>query len=268
MPKQPLLIAVDLDGTLLTSRKQISPKTKHALQQAASQGHYVVISTGRPFRSSKAYYDQLNLDTPIVNFNGALVHHPHDPRWGLFHTPLDLDVAQDVLRTAEKFGVKNIMIEVMDEVYLKEHDEVIMQTFFDPPVDVNTLPQVIHTKPTSVLIHPYEHHVDQLRQYLSDHHAEVVDHRQWAAPWHVIEIIRAGINKAVGLEKVCHSLNIPPENVIAFGDEDNDVEMLQFAGCGVAMGNAIKQIKEVADVVTLDNDNDGIARFLAKYVLV
>ncbi|MDQ0337863.1 Cof subfamily protein (haloacid dehalogenase superfamily) [Caldalkalibacillus uzonensis] len=268
MTKQRLLIAVDLDGTLLTDKKDISPKTKQALQQATSQGHYVVISTGRPFRSSKNYYDQLNLNTPIVNFNGALVHHPQKPEWGFFHTPLDLDVAQNVVSTAEKFRVKNIMIEVMDEVYLKKHDKLIMQTFFDPPVNVNTMPQVIHTKPTSVLIHPYEHHVDRLRQYLSEYHAEVVDHRKWAAPWHVIEVIKAGINKAVGLEKVCRSLNIPRENIIAFGDEDNDVEMLQFAGCGVAMGNAIKPLKEVADWVTLDNEQDGIAHFLAKHVLV
>ena len=104
MANEPLLIAVDLDGTLLTAEKNILPRTKKALQEAMRQGHRVVISTGRPYRASKAYYDALQLDTPIVNFNGALVHHPQDKRWGVFHSPLDLDIAQNVIRTSEAFG--------------------------------------------------------------------------------------------------------------------------------------------------------------------
>ncbi len=177
----PLLIAIDLDGTLLTDAKKISPRTKKALQLAMKQGHKVVISTGRPFRSSEPYYQELQLDTPIVNFNGALVHHPIDHHWGVFHTPLQMNVAQGVIRTSEKFGVRNIMVEVLDEVFLREHDEVIMNTFFDPSLDVNKLPEILHTDPTSVLIHPHEHNVDQLRRFLEEEHAEVIDHRKWGA---------------------------------------------------------------------------------------
>ncbi len=86
-------------------------------------------------------------------------------------------------------------------------------------------------------------------------------------PWNIIEIVRSGLSKAVGLERVCASFDIPAKNVIAFGDEDNDIEMLQFAGTGVAMSNAIPQLKEVANTITLSNEEDGIAHFLEKHVL-
>lgn len=81
--KKQHLIALDLDGTLLTDNKIISARTKKTIEKAKEQGHIVVISTGRPFRASHAYYKELNLNTPIVNFNGAYVHHPLDVNWEL-----------------------------------------------------------------------------------------------------------------------------------------------------------------------------------------
>lgn len=267
MSTKPLLIAIDLDGTLLTNEKQISPRTKKALREAIRQGHKVVISTGRPFRSSKPYYDELQLDTPIVNFNGALVHHPLDQKWGFYHYPLKQETAQEVIDMCKEFGVKNIMMEVMDEVYLKNHDERILTTYLDPSIPIKHLPSKVAVQPTTLLIHPYEKDSLALRNYLAQAHAEVINHRQWNAPWHVIEIVRSGLNKAVGLEQVAKSFNIERQDIIAFGDEDNDLEMLQYAGTGVAMGNAIPKLKEVADEITLTNEEEGIAIFLEKHVL-
>ena len=67
-------------------------------------------------------------------------------------------------------------------------------------------------------------------------HAEVIDHRRWGAPWHIIEIVKSGLNKAVGIQKVADYYQIDQKNIIAFGDEDNDLEMIEYAGVGVAMG--------------------------------
>ena len=94
------LIALDLDGTLLTDNKIISTRTKHTIAKAKEQGHIVVISTGRPFRASYDYYKELGLNTPIVNFNGAYVHHPLDSKWGTHHSPLELATAQEIVRLA------------------------------------------------------------------------------------------------------------------------------------------------------------------------
>lgn len=263
--KEKHLIALDLDGTLLKDDKTISQKTKEILWKARDMGHEVMIATGRPFRSSEMYYRELQLNTPIVNFNGAFVHHPLDSKWGAYHTPLDIKVAKDIVEAMSDFPYHNIIAEVIDEVYFHYHDEKLLDIFGfgDPDITTGDLKQFLTQNPTSMLIHAEDEHVAAIRKHLSDVHAEVIDHRRWAAPWHVIEIVKSGMNKAVGLKRMSEYFQIPPERIIAFGDEDNDLEMLEYAGHGIAMGNAIDQLKNVAKDVTLTNEQDGIGLYLA-----
>lgn len=258
------LIVLDLDGTLLTDEKVISAKTKNILQQAKNEGHEVMIATGRPYRSSEMYYKELGLTTPIVNFNGAFVHHPRNSSWKTLHTPIDLKVVKQVVEAVESYSIKNMLAEVLDDVYLHYHDEKILSAFSlgNPQVTTGDLKSLLKTDPTSLLIHAEENSVDLVRQHLRDVHAEVIDHRRWGAPWDVIEIVKHGLNKAVGLSHVSEFLNIPQERIIAFGDEDNDLEMIEYAGVGVAMGNAISPLKNIANEVTLSNNEDGIAELL------
>ncbi len=262
------LITLDLDGTLLNEDKKISKRNKAAISNAINAGHIVVIATGRPYRASEMYYRELALDTPIVNFNGAFTHHPTNKEFGFYHSPMELETAKTIIETCEAFQVKNIMVEVIDQFYLKYHDEVLIETFTmgDSPTKFGNLEEILTENPTSILVHPEDHHVDELKDLLKRAHAEVVDQRVWGAPWNVIEIIKAGLNKAVGLKKIADFYSISPEHIIAFGDEDNDLEMLEYAGVGVAMDNAIDQLKEIANEVTLTNDQDGIAVFLEKYL--
>lgn len=258
------LIALDLDGTLLKDDKTISAKTKAVLQKAKKDGHVVMISTGRPYRSSVMYYQELGLNTPIVNFNGAFVHHPLDTSWGAFHSPLNLHVAKDIVEALHSFSFHNIIAEVIDDVYIHYHDEKLLEIFAmgEPRIATGDLRNSLFDSPTSMLIHTDEEHVKTIRKHLSDVHAEVIDHRNWAAPWHVIEIVKFGLNKAVGVKKVADYYGIPKERVIAFGDEDNDLEMLDYAGKGIAMANGIDKVKSVAKDVTLSNEEDGIAVYL------
>jgi 5-amino-6-(5-phospho-D-ribitylamino)uracil phosphatase len=264
METKPYLIALDLDGTLLKDDKTISAYSKEIISKAKAAGHIVCIATGRPFRSSSIYYDELNLDTPIVNFNGAYVHHPKDDSWGTYHTTLDLEVVKQIIDVAEDHHLHNVLAEIIDEVYFHYHDEKMIDVFSmgNPDIKIGDLRQNLGNDVTSILIHAAEEDVEKIRNYLSEVHAEVVDHRRWAAPWHVIEIIRAGMNKAIGLERISSYYNIPSERIIAFGDEDNDLEMLTYAGQGVAMGNAITRLKSVANKETKTNEEDGVAHYL------
>ncbi|MGO4888480.1 Cof-type HAD-IIB family hydrolase [Anaerobacillus sp. MEB173] len=263
MQKQHLIV-LDLDGTLLRNEKTISNRSKLALAKAREQGHLIMIATGRPYRASKMYYEELGLTTPIVNFNGAFVHHPLHKDFGTFHSPMDLRTAKTIIETCEAFRVQNIMVEIIDDFYLRYHDEVIINTFNmgQSPVDYGNLHLILDENPTSILVHPHDHHLHDLRQLLKESHAEVVDQRVWAAPWNMIEIVRSGLNKAVGIQKVANYYSIPKERIIAFGDEDNDLEMIEYAGLGVAMGNAIPELKNIANTTTKSNEEDGIAIFL------
>ncbi|MBP2241137.1 Cof subfamily protein (haloacid dehalogenase superfamily) [Cytobacillus eiseniae] len=258
------LIALDLDGTLLKDNKTISERNKMVIQKAREQGHIVMIATGRPYRSSEMYYREMDLDTPIVNFNGAFVHHPKDANWGMYHSPLEVNVAKEIVEACNTFKFHNIIAEVIDDVYIHYHDEKLLDIFGfgNPNITTGDLRNYLNASPTSMLIHTDEEHVKTIRDHLSAVHAEVIDHRSWAAPWHVIEIVKLGLNKAVGLQKASDYFQIPPERIIAFGDEDNDLEMLDYAGYGVAMGNAIDQVKTTANKSTLSNEEDGVGVYL------
>jgi len=259
------LIALDLDGTLLKDDKTISIKNKEIIQKARAEGHIVMIATGRPYRSSEMYYRELELDTPIVNFNGAFMHHPRQSSWGFYHEPLDVKVAKDIVEACRSFHFFNIIAEVMDDVYFHYHDEKLLDIFRygNPKITTGDLQNFLNDSPTSMLIHTEENQLKQIRDHLSQVHAEVIEQRSWAAPWHVIEIIKVGLNKAVGLKKAADYYGIPAERIIAFGDEDNDLEMLEYAGHGIAMGNAIEQVKNIANEVTLSNEEDGVGKYLA-----
>ncbi|API91032.1 MULTISPECIES: Cof-type HAD-IIB family hydrolase [Virgibacillus] len=264
------LIALDLDGTLLTDKKEISPKTKQVVLKAMAEGHIVVIATGRPHRASIGYYENLGLTTPMVNFNGALIHHPRDKKWDALHSPMPIRTAHKIIGACYDLNVRNILAEVMDEVYLDQYDQAIIDIFHmtanDPPFTIGSLRNKLTEDPTSILIHPDDEHISTLRQHLDDFHADLIEHRKWGAPWNIIEIVRKGMNKAVGLQKIAHYFHIPQERIIAFGDEDNDLEMIDYAGVGVAMDNAIDELKAVSKYVTDSNEADGIANFLQTYL--
>ena len=261
---KPHLIVLDLDGTLLNDKKIISEENIAALQQAESEGHHIMIATGRPYRSSEMYYRQLGLKTPIINFNGAFVHHPTDRSWKTVHETIDLSVAKDVIDAMADFDLQNIVAEVMDDVYLHYHDERLLDLFRtgSSKIQEGDLRQFLQVNPTSLLIQGGEGMADPIRKHLEDVHAEVIEHRRWGAPWEVVEVIRNGLNKAVGLSQVSKWMGIPQERIIAFGDEDNDLEMIDYAGIGVAMGNGIDQLKSIANEVTSTNNDSGVAVML------
>lgn len=264
------MIALDLDGTLLTDDKKISEQTKQVLLKAKEEGHLVVISTGRPHRASINYYNELGLDTPMVNFNGALIHHPQNRNWDALHTPMPIRTAHKIIEACYDLRVNNILAEVLDDLYIDSYDSRLI-SFLDQienesPFVIGSLKHKLEEDPTSILVYPEEDQVQQLRSHLDDYHAEVIEHRKWGAPWNVIEIIKKGMNKAVGLQKIAHYFDIPKDRIIAFGDEDNDLEMIDYAGVGVAMGNAIDELKSLANHVTATNEEDGIGIFLEEYL--
>jgi 5-amino-6-(5-phospho-D-ribitylamino)uracil phosphatase len=259
------LIAIDLDGTGLTRDKRISPRTKKVLERASRDGHHVVIATGRPPRASMQYYHELALRTPMINFNGAYVHHHHDETWGQHHFPLERETAFSVLEACEKFDIRGVMIEVKDNYYLQQHDHDLMKfaaSDGSAPAAIGDLRQLVTEHPTNVLVRPEAARLKEFRDYLDEQHADVIEQRMWGVPYNVIEVVRAGVNKGSSLALVAETLGIEREHVIAFGDEDNDLEMIKWAGYGVAMGNANPMVKAVAKHITDTNDNNGIAAVL------
>lgn len=272
MKRKQHLIALDLDGTLLTDDKRISEVNRNIIKKIIAEGHIVVIATGRPHRSSINYYNILGLNTPMVNFNGALLHHPKDAGFGTYHHPLSNNTALDVVEASFKSSIQNIMVEVQDNTYLAIHDQEIIDIFQLSeeekeryPFIIGNLKEKLKDDPTSILLRPSDDYNDQLKNYLDDY-VEFIEHRNWGAPFNIIEITKKGIHKAIGLKQIADYFQIPKERIIAFGDEDNDLEMIDYAGVGVAMNNGITELKSIAKHVTQSNEDDGVGLFLKDYL--
>ncbi|TAA97435.1 Cof-type HAD-IIB family hydrolase [Staphylococcus saccharolyticus] len=261
---QPYLICLDLDGTLLNDNKEISSYTKQVLTELQQRGHYIMIATGRPYRASQIYYHELNMDTPVVNFNGAFVHHPKAKDFETIHEVLDIEISKNIISALQRSHVTNIIAEVKDYVFINNHDPRLFEGFSmgNPRIQTGNLLDHLKEAPTSLLVEADEENIPKIKEMLTHFYAENIEHRRWGAPFPVIEIVKRGINKARGIKHAMEYLNIDDKYIIAFGDEDNDIEMIKFATYGIAMDNGLKELKDIADHTTYNNNNDGIGRYL------
>lgn len=266
------LIAIDLDGTTLNNQSVITPETYQVLQKLIKQGHIISIATGRSYRTSSQYYKQLRLETPMVNFNGAWCHHPNDISWDYgYHRSLNREIALSMLDLKQYSVIQLIAAEAKDLVYVDRNYEAIPE--FIVPLnleDVNTLPftpDVLAEEPTSVNVFSHsQEHLPFIQEKIIEKYGKDVEVRTWGGDTPTLEVVSAGIQKAVGVERVAQYYDIDRNNIIAFGDEANDYEMIQYAGHGVVMINGIDDLKNIADDVTpYSNDEDGLAHYLIQY---
>lgn len=262
---QQQLIAIDLDGTTLNDKSQLSPLTIRTLRLLSEQGHLVSIVTGRPFRNSADLYRQLNIQAPMVNFNGALCHFPGQPNWlPAYHQDLDREIAFELFANQEELAIELLMAEGRDRLYTSS-----LQLPDSPyyPIDLAKVDKLsresLTYNPTALTIFSAEEKQKIIEQNINQAYGDYVSVRTWGGELPVLEVVHKGINKAIGVQRIADFYRIPQANVLAFGDEENDLEMLEFAGTGVAMKNGRSSVKAVANEETeFSNDQDGLARHL------
>ena len=261
------LIAIDLDGTTLNQDSMITSKTKETLKKAINAGHHVSIATGRPFRMSHQFYQQLELTTPMVNFNGALVHIPNQHWDGERETLINREIAFEILSQKKQLNLDFIAAENRDTFFIDSFDFFDEKIFASSrPGEKNLLsPKNLTTNPTSLLVRTDKRFAGAVSAELTRQFGSYVDVRTWGGPTAILEIVSKGIQKAKGVQEIANYLSIDQKDVIAFGDEHNDLELLDYAGWGVAMANSTDQLKGIAnDVTPLSNQEDGLAVYLEK----
>ncbi|WP_203648534.1 Cof-type HAD-IIB family hydrolase [Secundilactobacillus yichangensis] len=260
------LIALDLDGTTLNSEAKLSAKTIATIKAAIKAGHVVSIVTGRPNRLSQNFYDQLGLSSPMINFNGSLGHMPHQHWQFEYQFTFDRNIVLDLLQHQREFNIRMIAAEGK-HLFLAHQTESTQVGFFPAVLthDQQLSPATLTQNPTSMTIAVDRPLQKRLQTYIEDRFGSLVDVAPWGGPNSVLEIGAKGVQKAVGVERLANYYHIDRKNVIAFGDEHNDKEMIEYAGRGVAMNNATDQLKAIADDVTsCNNDQDGMAEYLSK----
>jgi len=262
------LVAIDLDGTLLNSAKQISETTAAILRTARqTAGVHIVLATARPPRSVLPFYSLLDLDTPMINYNGALVYDPTCRRV-LMHRPIPAETARGICSLARKLYPRVLVsAEVMDHWYTDRLDVAYMTETarqFQPD-KIAPMNEWLTAPVTKLLLLGEPDHLRSLASAIIEQYRHQVLIMQTEE--NLLQIMHATVSKAQALRVVAGELGTMREQVMAIGDNANDVAMLQWAGIGVAMENAAESAIAAADYITDHHDADGAAHAIRRIIL-
>lgn len=254
MNKEKYLIAVDLDGTLLPDYATVDERLKKVVKVLMNKGHKFIIETGRPFRSSIFVYNALGLDTPLINYNGCLITHPLDKSYNVLNETMNY---HDLLKIYNECDNKidNIFCEVDDHIFLKKEEEKIIPLLHYNELSTLTIGDLNNTlkdNANGCLLTANRENALYIQKYVQDNFPNTMGARIWS--WgdyeNIVEIYPTKENKGTSLKRVADELGFKKENIIAIGDSHNDLEMISYAGIGVAMNNAHDCLKKIADRIT------------------
>ena len=271
--KEKMMLCSDLDGTLLTDDKEISEKNIDAINRMLSAGHYFVISTGRPVASGREIVKQLGLTKPgcyMIAFNGAVIYDCAADRI-LSKRSLPIEHVQELFESAKK---KNLYVQtytstdVVTYRHTKELDFYLKNSSIKNYKLSTKIYDVLEEEPQKVLLIDLEH-----EERLKEFQKEKLDWEKgkcnsFFSCKEYLEYCPLGVSKGYGVEYLTQLLNLSIDQIVAVGDERNDIPMIQTAKIGIAMANAVDEVKAAADCVTKnDNNHDAIAEIIDTYIL-
>ena len=251
------IVVLDLDGTLLRNDKKVTEDTINTLLDFKKQNNKILFATARPPRDAYKYVPEQLRDNPIICYNGACII--DSKKNVLYSKEINREDALNILKIARKYGYKNICFEINDTLYSTFDTYDFFGNAQNQIVDLEMMEfesvyKVIICNKTPIS----ERLVEEISQLGK---GVITDNGK------LCQIMNRNVTKWTSIQSLIDKENINKEDVIAFGDDYNDYDMLKNAGISVAMGNAEKSIKEIADYVTDNNMNEGVAKFIRRNIL-
>ncbi|PFD28280.1 HAD family hydrolase [Bacillus cereus] len=245
------VIISDLDGTLLRSDKTISEKSINILRECKNKGSELIFATARPPRAINQYIPSVLKNDIIICYNGALVLKGNDI---LYKKEISRNVILEIIEKAKKYNLNNICIEINDKLY-SNFD--VTDYFGNVPCEVIDIRKLDFKKAYKVIICTKDSiNKELIKELPAECNAVITDNGT------LCQIMHAEVSKWNSIQHVLQYLNCEASDVIAFGDDYNDMEMIEKCGIGVAMNNAVEELKSVAKFIAKSNDEDGVATFL------
>ena len=259
------LIAIDMDGTLLNSKKELLEETKQYFKEFHTKvtDTLLVLCTGRPETGIRPYLKDLGYleeNHYIISQNGASIYESQTGK-RVMDAFVDSTAIQKWIELGKKHGI-SVMGAGVDYYYSFDEDPTEWMEF-----DVKLVSGKLKRIPTKESLNTDFYKIllmgdeEQLNEF------ETFIPQEWRDEFYVVrsqkylvEVLTKGVNKAFGLEKLAQKLNIQPSEIAAIGDAANDIEMLEYAGLAIAMGNASEEVKAIADIVTDTNENNGVIK--------
>ena len=263
------LIACDLDGTTLNHQGEITEKTKKVLQLLSSKGHIVVLATGRPYSGAISKYEELGLNTPLITDNGGSIEHPKDPSFAKQRTYIPVFMMHEIFTFSKSFIVTSFF-SIDDVVYAYKYDKKL-EAFFSGLTSSKVV-EAEHTafdvEPTGLVYLIEADKQDVFETFIRERFGHTLSTRLWGVDngAAVYEVYLKHISKSSAIKYLLDHFDMKNEQWIALGDGINDVEMIRDAGLGVAMQNAVPELKAVAKKITeKTHDEEALAHFLNDY---
>ena len=255
----PKVAALDVDGTLVDETNALSPAVRDAVLALAEAGVAIVVATGRASPGTMEVVDRIGLqDGTAVTSNGAIVisYHPVE----VLHS-VTFDASEAVRRVLERIPDALVAVEEIGVGY--RVNQPFPEGEVSGQITVEHVDALVADPVTRVVIRAPEHDAREFAEVVEGLGLTETNYYIGYTSW--LDLAPQGVSKASGLEMVCATLDVARADVLAIGDGFNDVEMLEWAGRGVAMGQAPEQVKSVADAVTGTVADDGLAVELARY---
>ena len=281
------LLALDLDGTLLNSRGQLTERNRRALDEVRQRGVHVALVTGRRFRDARPIALELGLDVPVIAHNGALTKHAHTLET-VAVLPLPLTAALNALRVGREAGGDALVsddheglgVMVYDHLsganrsllrYVAWARRVHGEAGANAVREVPALEDYLDHEPVHIAFSggcaAMTEHKAVLHRELGTT-AKIFGTMYPKTDFALLDIVHPGASKGVGVAAVGSELGVTQAEVMAIGDNFNDLEMLRYAGTGVVMDNADPSLLEIEGLhSTASNDEDGVAVAIEKFIL-
>lgn len=260
-------IALDLDGTLTNNDKIVTPLTKRTLMRVQMDGAHIILASGRPTYGIAPIADCLGIGEYggyVLSYNGGKI-----VNWQTKEEIYSNHLPDKVIPILYSYAKKNnhailgyvgeeIITEMPDDKYVKEESRINKMSIRK----VDNLLAELEPHPTKLLMTGEPSAMEKTEKELQGIVGKMMDVFR-SAPF-FIELVPKGIDKAQSLIHLLNSINLTTNAMMAFGDGYNDLSMIELAGMGVAMANAVQEVKEKADYVTLSNEEDGVAAAINK----
>lgn len=273
-------IAIDLDGTLLNSKKRISTVDYYAIKLYSSLGGKIILASGRSPLSTEWVAENLKVEKSIVAFNGAYIRSKHEKRFDMFKSVFKTEDLEFLIKTCDKFELEYIMY-TSDSIIIKEVtplnrrwlNDILDFSYLENKVDYNEYSSRFKV----IRLNEVVDFMDGILKFVVlPNRLEAFENMFAVLQEHdfslnktprYIEITNNYYDKGKALEKILAASGYSMKDIMAIGDNYNDLSMLRGAGLGVVVGNSPSIIQQQVDCVVSDNDNNGVAEAILQYAI-
>lgn len=258
------MVVTDIDGTIYTPEKGISLAVKNCVKELTKRGIYVAIATGRSFSSTKSIADELGTKCPLICYQGGLINSYEGETLHVKY--LDENIAREIVKNLRARGIHmNVYIE--DVLFVENDNDYIKAYVGDKGIDyfkVDSFDELDFTKLNKILAIDHDTQlIENLIKELQEKYPQIYVVKSTNI---FCEIANKEATKGNAIKFLANKLGFTEKEVMAIGDQNNDIEMVVAAGVGVAMGNGTEEIKAKADYITDTIANDGFVKAVNKFV--